>query len=173
MVTVMDPEDFINERKGVGTPLPHARIELNSEGRICITADSNLLGYLPFEPGFSRTPLISNDLGNLDRHQHLHILGRADRVIITGGEKVIPEQIESTALLTDLVSAAYCVGVPDLDWGMRVELTVVPAKPYPHLEQLLLDTLKKILPPYAIPKTIHLTDEIPVNSLGKRTHLDE
>jgi O-succinylbenzoic acid--CoA ligase len=158
MVTAMDPESFAAGSGGAGTPLPHARIEIDGQGRVLVRADSNLRGYWPPTEGFSRDPLGTGDLGRMDPDGNLEILGRADRVILTGGENVHPELVEAAALGTGLVSHARCSGSKDPDWGQRVELEVVAGDSVNGLEDRLIQQLKELLPAYAVPKKIRLVD---------------
>ncbi|MEX0326997.1 MAG: AMP-binding protein [Puniceicoccaceae bacterium] len=168
MVTVMDPESFASGISGVGCPLPHARIQIDSEERILVDSGACLRQYHPAQEGLLREPWPTGDLGHIDEDGHLHIHGRADRVIISGGEKIHPELVESAALATGLVTAVRCVGAADADWGQRVELTAVAARPDLNVDSLR-QSLSKSLPPFAVPKVIHFTDEIPTDSMGKVT----
>lgn len=155
MVTALDPESFLQGVSGVGTPLPHARLETGPDQRIRIRASSLLYQYHPELPSFRRDPYLTGDLGTLDAAGRLHILGRADRVIITGGEKVHPEAVESAALATGRVQQARCRGLPDPEWGQRVELWIVPQTGQPGDLEGLLGELARHLPPWAIPKRVH------------------
>ncbi|MFO7724588.1 MAG: AMP-binding protein [Oceanipulchritudo sp.] len=161
MVTVLDPEAFLSGINAAGTPMPHATIRLDARQRVLVDSLSNLRAYLPPQAGFSRTPLPMGDIGEIDAAGQLHILGRADRVINSGGEKIHPEQVEAAAISSGLVSAARCTGVPDPDWGMRAELEVVPHPGSSAIHFPLLEYLRDSLPPYAVPKVLHLVQELP------------
>jgi len=166
MVTVLDPEAFLSGINGVGTALPHARIGIETTGRILIHSTSNLMAYRPATEGFCREPLRTGDLGQVDSEGRLFIHGRADRVILTGGENVHPEQVEATALASGLVADAWCHGEADADWGNRVVLAVVPGQSG-YREDQLRQYLQEHLPRYAMPKSIRASDRIPRNDLGK------
>ena len=158
MVTALAPEAFLAGKAGVGGALPHARIEVDRDGRVLVHSPSNLRGYRPPGPEFSREPFVTGDLGQWHDDGSLGIIGRADRVIISGGEKVHPELVEAAAMATGLLEAAHCAGVPDPDWGTRVELTVVPRKASPDIRDKVETELRQALPPYAAPKKIHLLE---------------
>ncbi len=166
MVTLLDAEDFLSGVEGVGKPLPHARIGIGPDHRILIHSPSNLLGYWPASGEFSRDPLRSGDLGHLDAEGRLHVHGRADRVIITGGENVHPEQVEAAALSSGLVLDAFCTGEDDPEWGRGVVLEVVPMEGE-FSEEPLREALRNRLPRYAQPKQIRLRAHIPRSELGK------
>jgi O-succinylbenzoic acid--CoA ligase len=163
MVTAMDPADFLAGASGVGTPLPHARIEIDPDQRVLVRSPSLLRAYLPPVDNFTRDPFPTGDIGTMDEAGNLSIFGRADRVIITGGEKVHPEQVEAAALATGLVTAARCKGVPDPDWGHQVQLWV-EANPWnPEVRSQLLQELRNRLPTFALPKAINAMDDFRVN----------
>ncbi len=156
MVTVLEPEAFLQGATGVGSALPHARVTVDADRRIRVSSPANLLQYHPALAGFCRQPFATGDLGWLDSHGRLHILGRADRVIITGGKKVHPEQVEAAALATGLAATAVCAGRPDPEWGQRVILQVEPPATGADAawRERLLAQLKERLPAYAVPKEI-------------------
>lgn len=156
MISALDPEDFLDGCTGVGTSLPHARIQIGDEQRIRVFSASIALACLPEQENFSREPFLTGDLGTIDENGRLHILGRADRVINTGGEKVHPEQVEAAAMSTGRLLGARCLGVPDPDWGQRVEIEVIPEAGVRFDADLLLKELKERLPSYAIPKAVQV-----------------
>ena len=77
----------------------------------------------PIAPAFTTA-----DLGSLDGGV-LHVAGRSDDVIITGGENVHPSAIEAVLAATPGVRAACAFGVHDERWGQVVgaAITVDPA----------------------------------------------
>jgi len=73
------------------------------------------------ERGFFHT----RDQGRVDADGYLHIEGRADDTIIRGAENIAPAEIEDVLLLHPDVLDAVVVGVPDEEWGQRIEAVVV------------------------------------------------
>jgi long-chain acyl-CoA synthetase len=71
--------------------------------------------------------LHTGDLGRFDAGGYLYLSGRAKDMIVTGGEKVYPIEVEK--LLRDLpgVADAALVGVPDAEWGESVLACIVRA----------------------------------------------
>lgn len=104
----------------------------------------------------------TDDLGSIDASGHLHIEGRADDVIITGGVKV-PARAVATALTGhDAVIAAEVVGVPDPEWGERVVAVVVAHEPLP------LASLRDLVEPRSwAPRQLVLVDDLPALANGK------
>jgi O-succinylbenzoic acid--CoA ligase len=69
--------------------------------------------------------LVTDDVGFLDQSGHLHIVGRSSSMLISGGEKVFPEEVEAALLATGAVKEACVVGRPDCQWGQRICALVV------------------------------------------------
>ncbi len=120
LVAAQTPEEFLAGDDSSGRALPHTRISLAGDGRLAISAESLFLGYWPDtrEAG----PWRSDDLGELDEAGRLRIIGRADALIITGGEKVNPAEVE--AALRDAggegLSDVAVIGAPHPEWGAEV-----------------------------------------------------
>ena len=116
----------------------------------------------------------TSDLAELDADGALTVLGRADDVINTGGRKVIPQDVERmidrSLMLRGLVRGAVVVGVPDPEWGQRVEALVTleeGADPdeAPALVRAALRTTE--VPAHMIPKRVHVVAELPLLGIGK------
>ena len=118
MVTALRPAEFLAGDRSSGAALPHARIALTNEGVITITGESVFRGYFPGEC-VSRE-LVTEDLGRIDERGQLHVHGRRDAVIITGGEKVQPAEVEAALRASGEFVDVAVVGVPDPAWGQVV-----------------------------------------------------
>lgn len=66
----------------------------------------------------------TSDVGTLGP-DGLVVLGRADDLVVTGGEKVAPAAVEAALSEHPAVADVAVVGVPDPEWGARVVATVV------------------------------------------------
>ena len=69
---------------------------------------------------------VTEDLGRFDERGHLYILGRRDAVIITGGKKVQPADVESALRASGEFADVAVIGVPDAEWG-EVVVACYPA----------------------------------------------
>jgi O-succinylbenzoic acid--CoA ligase len=111
----------------------------------------------------------TGDLGRIDPVTRLlGVHGRADDLIITGGEKVWPDPVEAVLRGDPRVRDVAVVGRPDPEWGQRVVAVVVPGDPDdpPTLEGLR-DLVRAQLPRAAAPKELELVDSLPRTGLGK------
>lgn len=104
---------------GVGFPLPGVGVRLE-QGCIVLTGPTLASGWLEG----ARVELIdagrgysTSDLGRFDGDGRLHVLGRADDVIISGGENVVPAEVEGVLSGCDGVLEACVFGVPDGRFG--------------------------------------------------------
>lgn len=160
MVTALDPADFFAGHCSIGTPLPHASLSLQSDGTLQVSAPSVAHAIFPPPPGFAHPTWHSRDLASVDPAGRWSILGRADRLIISGGKKIHPETIEAAASAFPGVAAARCAALPDPDWGMRIELHLRCAANLATDD--LRDYLRARLPAHAIPKAYHIEPAEPV-----------
>lgn len=117
------------------------------------------------QSGWFRT----GDLGWIDPLDgRLRVEGRADDLIITGGEKVWPGPVERALEAHPSVAEAAVVGVVDREWGERVKAVVVPAEDSrpPELRELR-EWISQTLPRAAAPRELELAKTLPRTTLGK------
>ncbi len=179
-VATLHPADFLAGQTGSGRALPHATLHVlddhncphppNQPGRIAIATHTLFKGYLggptlDSRPPTPDSPFLTDDVGYLDDNGYLHLLGRHSTTLITGGEKVQPEELESLLLSTDLVQAACVVGMPDSRWGQAV-CALVATEPRVSLAQLV-DWLTPQVVPYKRPKYWIVLKALPQTAQGK------
>ncbi len=173
-VVTLKPQDFLRGQMDAGSILPHAQIEIcdtveqpstvGQIGTIVIQSKSLFQGYYPnHSPEANFT---TDDLGYFDAQNHLHITGRNSRKIISGGENIFPEEVETALKSTGLVKDVYVTGFPDDQWGEAVIALYVPENPN-ITAQMLKDALENPLSHYKHPKRWLSVGEIPRNAQGK------
>jgi o-succinylbenzoate---CoA ligase len=111
----------------------------------------------------------TSDLGALDGSGALTVLGRADDVIVTGGENVAPQAVEAVIGELDGVSECLVVGVSDEQWGQRVVALLVPSSPDRPGASLdaVRQAVKGRLAAAAAPRDVLRVDALPTTVLGK------
>ncbi len=118
----------------------------------------------PLIDGWYRT----GDLGDVDAAGFVTVHGRSDDLIITGGENVWPEPVESILRGRTGVSDVVVMGVDDDEWGQLVTAFVVPSDPLnPVSLEALRGVVKQHLPGFCAPRLLVLVDSIPRTELGK------
>ena len=118
MVAALRPEEFLAGGRTCGRALPHARITADREGVVRVAGASVFHGYWPEWRG--EREFVTEDLGVIDAHGKLEVLGRRDAMIITGGKKVQPAEVEAALRASGEFSEVVVIGVPDGEWGEAV-----------------------------------------------------
>jgi acyl-CoA synthetase (AMP-forming)/AMP-acid ligase II len=107
----------------------------------------------------------SGDLGHQDSAGRFFVDGRADDLIVTGGENVFPVEVENALLSHPAVAEARVVAVPDEEYGARLEAHVVRRDAVDAWE--LRRYAGTRLTPAKVPRSITFVDGLPVTSTGK------
>ncbi|HMH91698.1 MAG TPA: AMP-binding protein [Streptosporangiaceae bacterium] len=155
-----------------GLPLSGVRLRISDAGLIGISGTVLFSGYRSRESAGSALDgdgwFWTADLGTLDDAGRLTVRGRADDVINSGGEKVVPGDVESVLGTLDGVRDVVIVGVPDSEWGELVTAVIVPEDPAvpPELARLRAQARERI-PGFAAPRRLILVAEIPMLASGK------
>ncbi|MDO9355163.1 MAG: AMP-binding protein, partial [Solirubrobacteraceae bacterium] len=95
------------------------------------------------------------------------VVGRIAETIVTGGENVAPTEVEAHLLAQPGVLDAAALGVDHPEWGEQVEARVVLAAGHTLDEPRLRESLRRLLPPFAVPKRITVVDALPRTPTGK------
>lgn len=111
--------------------------------------------------------LATGDAGRFDDGR-LHVDGRMAEVVVTGGEKVWPAQVEGILRSHGKVADVAVGGRPDPEWGQRVVAYVVPADPTapPTLDELRAH-VRADLAPWAAPRQLVVLGDLPRTAIGK------
>jgi long-chain acyl-CoA synthetase len=187
-ITLLGPEDHreaisstdpaARRRLGsVGQPLPSVEIEIRDDAGIALGADEPGEIYVrgPQVSGeyLERNALIGDgwfptrDAGYLDADGYLYLSGRADDVIVRGGENISPSEIEDVLLAHDAVADAAAVAIPSKEWGETVGAAVVLKADSEVTVHELQHLVKSRLRSSRVPEVIRFEDELPYNETGK------
>lgn len=107
----------------------------------------------------------TRDLGFIDPAGRLHVLGRSDDVIITGGENVHPAEVEAVLCQSAGVRDALVCAVSDADWGQRVGALLV-LEPAVTVDAVIASAAQR-LARFKLPRTYRLVGELPLTPRGK------
>ncbi|MFF7882233.1 class I adenylate-forming enzyme family protein [Streptomyces sp. NPDC020794] len=187
-ISVLGPEDH---RQALAAEDPGARARLHSAGRPIPGIEIEIRGEdgAPVPPGASGRVWVrgaqvsgkyagvasevtdgwfdTRDLGRRDRAGFVFVEGRADDTIIRGAENIAPAEIEDVLLRQPGVADAVVVGVPDEEWGQRIEAAVVPARGVSLDGEDLRTEVRRLLRGSKTPDRIVVWDEIPRTATGK------
>lgn len=174
-IATLKPEAFLYGNSSNGQILPHAKVTIlgevgeplgtNQTGLITIRAASLALGYYP-ERFLESEDLQTNDLGFLDAQGDLHVIGRLNDQIITGGENVVPSEVEAAIRATNLVKDVSVIGLSDQYWGQAITAIYVPAHSGIEPQQIQAE-LENKLARFKQPKHWIPVETLPSNEQGK------
>ncbi|MFB4308392.1 acyl-CoA synthetase [Actinomadura sp. GTD37] len=156
---------------------PTGDLPIGSTGVLAISGPSVFPGYLrpgPHGPAPDPTGkifdgwLATGDMGRVDEDGYIYLTGRAKDLIIRGGHNIDPGPVEASLLAHPDVDAAAVIGAPDAHSGEvpAAYLVLVPGAST-TLGELHAWAAEHAPEPAAVPRTIHLIDELPVTAIGK------
>lgn len=156
-----------------GVPLPGTEMRIDPHGGIELRGSTLMRGYR-FDPSATAAAFTEDgwlrpgDAGEIDGKGRLHVVGRFDDLINTGGEKVWPDEVEAALREHPRVRDVAAGGRPDPEWGQRVVVWVVPADPSdpPSLDELRAFAART-LPRHAAPRELTLAERLPRTASGK------
>ncbi len=156
-----------------GLPLPGVQTRVNADGGIELRGPTLMLGYRFDTEATARAFtddgwLRPGDAGEIDAEGRLHVIGRIDDLINTGGERVWPDEVEAVLRSHPKVAQVGVGGRLDPEWGQRVVAFVVPADPGdpPTLEELR-DLVAERIGRHKGPRELVLVDQLPQTVSGK------
>ena len=107
----------------------------------------------------------TRDRGFLDADGYLFLDGRADDVIVRGGENISPGEIEDVLLAHPMVADVAVIGIPDDNWGEAVAAAIVVREPIEPVE--LQTWVRDRLRSSRVPQQVRFVSALPYNELGK------
>jgi O-succinylbenzoic acid--CoA ligase len=151
-----------------GVPLDGVELRV-VDGQLHVRGPMLLRGYRDgTDPKDADGWLPTGDAGALPAGGRLVVAGRLADVVVTGGEKVWPDDLEPLLAAHPGVREVAVVGRPDPEWGAVVVAVVVPADPAdPPTLASLRDLVKASRPAYAAPRRLELVAALPRTALGK------
>jgi len=188
-ISLLGPEDHrsayashdagVRARLGsVGKPLPTIELQIRDEagqplpagerGEIYVRGEQVSGEYRERSALDSDGWFPTRDAGWLDEKGYLFLAGRADDIIVRGGENISPGEIEDVLLTHPGVADAVAVGVPSAEWGeaVGIAITVRPDHVTPSDDELRA-LIKARLRSSRVPEEIRVLDTLPYNEMGK------
>ncbi len=182
-------EEMIGERLvSVGRPMlngdlrivvpgggPHDEVPPGETGEVLVSNPSLAVGIWG-DPQATAATFIedggrrwwrSRDLGRVDAGGYLYLEGRHDDMIITGGINVMPARVEEVLLAHKGVAECAVVGVPDAEWGERVQAFIVRGDPSLDEAALEVHVRASELSSYQRPRLYSFVAELPRTSTNK------
>jgi acyl-CoA synthetase (AMP-forming)/AMP-acid ligase II len=186
--TIATPADLAEAPGTIGRPAAGVRVAVLDEGgkplrageigHLCV---ASRLEFAQYAGGGGRARLggmaDSGDLGHYDTAGRFFVDGRADDMVVTGGENVFPTEVENVLLGHPAVAEVLVDGVPDEEYGARLEAFVVrrpsgeaPLRAEdesPLRAEELIAYARTHLVPAKVPRVVHFVDALPMTPTGK------
>jgi o-succinylbenzoate---CoA ligase len=159
-IATLRAEEAVTHHGSAGRPLLGVEVRVGGDGEILVRGPMVAPASAAAD-GWLHT----GDRGHLDEDGFLHVEGRIDDVIVTGGENVMAVEVEEALLSHPAVADAAVAGVPDREWGRAVTAWVVLATHVPDGE--LGAHCRQLLAGHKVPKEFVRVDELPRNAAGK------
>ena len=184
-ITHLTTRDDTPERRTetVGRNLPHQEVKIvdlgtgqtvpiGHVGEICFRGYHVMRGYYADENATRKTVdgqgwLHSGDLGTMDADGYVRITGRLKEMIIRGGEKIFPREIEDYLFTHPKISEVAVFGIPDEFFGEQVAAWIQLHSGETASEDEIREFCKGKIAHYKIPHRIWFVDEFPMTVTGK------
>jgi fatty-acyl-CoA synthase len=177
-------DDGIERRtETVGTNLPHqevkvvdvktgAMVAVGEVGEVCFRGYHVMRGYYGDAEATHKAIdeqgwLHSGDLGTLDADGYVRITGRLKEMIIRGGEKIYPREIEEFLFTHPRIAQVAVFGVPDEFYGEEVMAWIQLHAGEHATEEEIRAFCQGRIAHFKIPKHIWFVDEFPMTVTGK------
>ncbi|MGV9711043.1 class I adenylate-forming enzyme family protein [Gordonia sp. NPDC003424] len=155
-------------------PLTKEPLPAGETGELVSHGPTTMLGYWN-KPDETATALnddgilFSGDLGRVRPDGYLEVTGRSKELYKSGGELVMPKEVEDLVARMDAVSQAFAIGVMDDRWGEIGCLVIVPAPGEKISEEAILAHCKQHLARFKVPKRVVFLDpdQLPTTPTGK------
>jgi fatty-acyl-CoA synthase len=145
-----------------------AEVPTGETGRIFVGNEMQFEGYT----GGGNKDVIdglmsSGDVGHFDEKGRLHVDGRDDDMIVSGGENVFPAEVEDLLAGHEAVVEVAVFGVDDEEFGQRLKAVVVVREGVSVSDDEIKQYVKSNLAGYKVPRDVEFIDELPRNATGK------
>lgn len=171
---------LVKNNVGIFEPGTEDELKYYEEGEIYIESPTTMLGYLNnieeerkvLKAHKDNTKWIhTGDLGYMDEDGFIYVTGRIKRMIISGGFKIYPSEIEKVIFENKAVENCCIIAIDDDTYGSIPEAHVILKEEYKQYEEEIKKAIytecTKKLPSYAIPKNYIFKDSFPLTSVGK------
>jgi fatty-acyl-CoA synthase len=148
-------------------------LPVGEEGELVSSGPTVMLGYWnrPEETAAILRDgwLFSGDLGRVRADGYLQVTGRSRELYKSGGELVMPKEIEDLLAARDEISQVFAIGVPDDRWGEIGCVVVVPVPGVTLTEADVLDICRAKLARFKVPKRVvfYRAEDLPTTATGK------
>ena len=178
LASIARPQDLLAAPTTAGRVVPGATVrvlddrgrpvERGAIGRVFVASGSRFDGYTDGRTKEAVDGLLSSgDLGHFDDAERLHIDGREDDMIVSGGENVYPIEVEDVIAAHPSVLEVAVVGVPDDEFGQRLKAVVVRRDGAKLTATQVRTLVRDRLARHEVPRDVVFVKALPRTATGK------
>ena len=178
---VLTPDAYADHPGSIGRVASRVRYRIVSEqgsevlpgsaGELQLLTPFIMAGYLGdealAEAAFDGDWFRTGDLAVADPDGHVSIAGRRKDVMVRGGNKITPLEVERALGSCPGIAAALVVGLPDAVLGQRIHALLIPAPDAVVDAEAVRHALADRLERFKHPDVCYLGTELPVGRTGK------
>jgi acyl-CoA synthetase (AMP-forming)/AMP-acid ligase II len=181
--SIATPEDLLAAPGTAGRPPHGTRVEILDDhgqpvapghiGRVYVGNDMLFEGYTGGVTHELSDGLVSTgDLGHIAEDGLLFIDGRADDMVISGGENVYPIAVEDVVAGLPQVREVAVAGVPDVEYGQRLAAWIVLHQGGRLDAEAVREYVRHRLARFSVPRDVYFVSALPRNATGKVVRRD-
>ena len=164
------PADLRYSSNTVGKPIPGLKLKILDENDVESKIKST--GRIYIKSSWSVKDTGSNwietgDLGYRDERGFYFLCGRNDEMVVSGGEKVYPVELENVLIKHAEIKQVAVIGIPDADFGQRLKAFIVPTRGSKINQKEITDWLSSRVARFQMPVSVVFLEDLPVTSIGK------
>jgi acyl-CoA synthetase (AMP-forming)/AMP-acid ligase II len=176
---ILTPDRYDDEAGTIGRPSPGVEFRVEplpdggpvGAGELWLRTRYLMTGYLD-DPAATAATMTGEWLrtGDLVRHRPdglVELIGRAKQLIVRGGAKISPLEVEAAYTAHPDCVGCVAVGIPDEELGQRVHLLFVARDGSRPDEASLREYGRELLDRYKVPERVHFVDALPLGRTGK------
>jgi O-succinylbenzoic acid--CoA ligase len=150
-----------------GLPGEHPRTAADVGPPLCVFRVDTVGEALRIRGPIVDGELLTSDRGFVDEQQHVHVEGRIDEMIVSGGEKIAPSEVEAVLCRHEAVRHAFVAGLESDTWGACPGALVELEAGVSLAPDELNRWCRRHLASFKIPTAIVATERLPRTELGK------
>lgn len=162
------PDVLSRKPDSIGKPIPGVRVKIiDDDGR---EVSGTTIGQLCIRSTWTthrKSWIETGDLAYRDAEGDIFLCGRVDDMVISGGEKVYPVELENILAQHPDVDSVAVFGIADPEFGQRLKAVIVKKRGATLEQPALLEWLKPRVARYQMPAIIDFRDELPYTAIGK------
>jgi len=186
IISMLRPEDHESEEverllRSCGRPAFNVEIRIVDEqgrelprgqvGEIAVRGPNVMRGYWRMDEETQKTLrggwLHTGDLARMDEEDFIFLLDRKKDMIKSGGENILPREVEEAIRSHPAVKEVAVIGVPDERWGEAVKAIILLKEGIPCSEKDILEYCQRNLAGFKQPKSVTFVSSLPRNITGK------